>query len=97
MAVVRAELGTPVSRAIADWLAGHGQQKLYTDDLDGTMRDLDRALAWNDKSPAIFALHAQARLERGDLQGSLADFNKSIELAHRPRICTSPVPWHCNV
>jgi tetratricopeptide (TPR) repeat protein len=81
MAVVRAELGEPVGKAIAEWLASHGERKFLTDDLDGASRDLDRALAWSDKSPVIFALRGEVRKEKGDLLGSLADFNKSIDLA----------------
>ena len=30
------------------------QQKYDTDDLDGASHDLDRAVAWSDKSPVIF-------------------------------------------
>jgi tetratricopeptide (TPR) repeat protein len=81
MAVLRAELGEPAGKAIAQWLASHGARKYDADDLDGAARDLDRALAWSDKSPVIFELRGQVRLEKGDLLGSLADFNKTIDLA----------------
>jgi len=80
MALVRAELGEPLSRAIAEWLASHAGTKQAEDDLDGALRDLDRAIAWSDKSPTIFALRGQVRLEKGDLVGSLADFNKLVSM-----------------
>jgi tetratricopeptide (TPR) repeat protein len=80
MALVRAELTEPVSKAVAEWLASHATDKHAADDLDGALRDLDRALAWSDKSPAIFAMRGQVRLEKGDVVGSLADFNKLVSL-----------------
>ncbi|HVU86601.1 MAG TPA: tetratricopeptide repeat protein [Pirellulales bacterium] len=81
MAIVRAELGEPISRRVAEWLAGHAFQKQAADDLDGALRDLDRALAWTDKSAQIYAFRGTVRLEKGDLEGSLADFNRVISLA----------------
>jgi hypothetical protein len=80
MALVRAELGEPMGMAVAEWLARHAYQKQVADDLDGALRDLDRALAWTDKSPDIYALRGHVRLEKGDVPGSLADFNKVISL-----------------
>ena len=67
---------SPLSTAVAQWLASHADQKQAADDLDGTARS-GSALAWSDKSPAIFALRGQVRLEKGRLEGGLADFNKS--------------------
>jgi len=81
MAVVRAELGEPLNKGVAEWLARHAAQKYDRDDLGGALRDLDRAIAWTDKSPTIFALRGQIRLESGDVPGSLADFNKVVGLA----------------
>lgn len=80
MALVRAELGEPMARTVAGWLAGHAFEKQAADDLDGALRDLDRALAWTDKMPEIFAMRGQVRLENGDVPGSLADFNKVISM-----------------
>ncbi|HEY1603497.1 MAG TPA: hypothetical protein VGG64_28095 [Pirellulales bacterium] len=80
MALVRAELVDPFGKTVAEWLASHADLKYDSDDLDGAERDLDRALAWSDRSPAIFALRGQVRLEKGNLQGSLADFNKLVGL-----------------
>ena len=65
---------------MAQWLAQHAYQKQAADDLDGALRDLDRALGWSDKSAQIYALRGQVRLEMNDLEGGLADFNKVVSM-----------------
>ena len=81
MALVRAELGEPLARSVAEWLANHAEQKHDVGDSEGALRNLDRAVAWSDKSPAIYLLRGQILLEKGDLRGSLADFNRLVNLA----------------
>lgn len=81
MAISRSRLGQPIGRAVAGWLARHAVQKFEAEDIDGALVDLDRAIAWSGSSPEIFFLRGQLRMEKGDLQGGLADFNKLVELA----------------
>jgi tetratricopeptide (TPR) repeat protein len=81
MALVRADVGEPLTRSVAEWLANHAEQKHDVGDSEGALRDLDRAVAWSDKSPAIYLLRGQILLEKGDLRGSLADFNRLVNLA----------------
>jgi tetratricopeptide (TPR) repeat protein len=81
MAFVRADLGEPLARSVAEWLANHAEQKYEVGDPDGALRDLNRAVAWSDKSPTIYLLRGRILLEKGDLRGSLADFNRLVGLA----------------
>ncbi len=81
MAILRAELGKPIGNAIAQWLMHHAEEKYAADDLAGAERDLDRAVAWSDDAPPVFALRGLIREKRGDLDGSLADYSKVVGLA----------------
>ncbi len=83
MALLRAELAEPFSDSVGQWLANHAAQKYEADNLDGALADLDRAVAWSGKSPAILMMRSQVRLEKGDLVGSLADCNRIVTLAPR--------------
>jgi tetratricopeptide (TPR) repeat protein len=82
-AIAQAELGEPIKQSIAEWLVQGAMRNLMLDDVDAAIRDLDRAIAWCDEAPEIFKMRGHARLEKGDVQGSVEDFTKVTELTPR--------------
>lgn len=75
-AIAQAELGGPIKQSIADWLVQGAMRNMILDDIDGAIRDLDRAIAWCDESHEIYEMRGHLRLEKRDLQGALEDFTK---------------------
>ncbi|HEY2838110.1 MAG TPA: hypothetical protein VGJ26_03105 [Pirellulales bacterium] len=87
-AISKAKLGEPIRQSIAEWLVQGAMRNLMLDDVDAALRDLDRAIAWCDVSPDIYKMRGQVRLEKQDLEGSLADFTKITELSpHDAEAC----------
>jgi tetratricopeptide (TPR) repeat protein len=82
-AIARAELGEPIKQSIAEWLVQGAMRNMMLDDVDGAIRDLDRAIAWCDEAPEIYKMRGQLRLEKGNVAGSLEDFTRATELSPR--------------
>jgi len=54
--------------------------RLQSNDVNGALEDLDKAVCINPKVAEIYNGRAIGRLQKGDLDGALADYEKAIEL-----------------
>lgn len=69
------------SQAIANWLTQRAERKLFADDLQGALADLNHAARWAPDLADVYYVRGRVKLEANDLNGSLADFNRLIKLS----------------
>lgn len=54
---------------------------LKAGDLERARSEIDRAIGYDDSTPDVFAVRAVVRLEQGDLEGAIADFERALRVA----------------
>jgi tetratricopeptide (TPR) repeat protein len=67
-------------KLFANWLANRAMQKYDEGNFAGAIADLNEAIEWSPKSRDLFAHRADCHEKLDELEDSLADWNKSIEL-----------------
>jgi tetratricopeptide (TPR) repeat protein len=82
-AAVREGLTDSAKEMLAHLLIRRASKSMEQNDLPAALASLDRAIAWAPAEPNAFRLRAHCRLEANDVQGSLDDFNRLIELNGR--------------
>lgn len=65
---------------LARWLSSRAETKLQMGDTDGALADADQAIRWDPNAWKAYKLRGAAREKLNQLEKSLADFDKSIEL-----------------
>jgi tetratricopeptide (TPR) repeat protein len=65
---------------LGDWLASRASQKLDEGNFSGAVEDLNDAIGWNPRAQAYYAQRAACREKLNELEGSLSDWNRAIEL-----------------
>lgn len=65
---------------IANWYVKRAADRYMSDDLDGAIADMGRAIAWMPDAPELYYNRAYYRQKAHDLEGSLEDYNRLIEL-----------------
>lgn len=73
-------------REIARWHAAAAMEAYLDGDLNKALGSLDQAVAWDPQSPDHFRQRAEWKLEAKDLEGSLADANRAVELDPADRL-----------
>ncbi|MCC7086776.1 MAG: hypothetical protein IT427_17385 [Pirellulales bacterium] len=71
---------------LAEWLSAQAFQKYYAGDLDGALAGLNQAIEWSPSDWKLYFYRALWREKGNDLDASLADFSKSIELLSNNKI-----------
>src|SRR5262245_36632561 len=79
-AAVREGAVEKVKEHLAQHLIRHAEKQARDDDLDGALKNLNRAVAWAPDDVSAHYVRANVRLQLNDLDGSLSDFNRLIEL-----------------
>jgi tetratricopeptide (TPR) repeat protein len=79
---------------VAEWLASQAEQKYYEGDLAGALNDLDDAIQWDPTSRNLYMLRAVCREAMNELEGSLEDWNKHIELLEKMKTRLRGRPQH---
>lgn len=74
-------LGQQLRLQAANWIAQRGYDKYLNGDLQGALTDLDTAIAWADGAASFHDLRGVIRLEAGQLEESLRDFNKLLDIS----------------
>ncbi|HVC98865.1 MAG TPA: hypothetical protein VND64_34690 [Pirellulales bacterium] len=82
-AAVRHGVVDSVKELLVQQFLHSAQKQALQDDLPGALAKLDWVVAWAPDEPDAFEMRARCRLGMNDLQGSLADFNRVIELDGR--------------
>lgn len=70
--------------AVAEYYERRGRERQLLDDLPGALTDLDAAAAWAPDRISVYYWRASARLEAHDVEGSLRDCNRLLELNEFP-------------
>lgn len=83
VALVESPLAGDARHLVGSWLAGRAQEKYLDGNLPGALGEMDWAMACLDDVPAAYRRRGHWRLEAKDFAGSLADFNRAIELDGR--------------
>ena len=78
--VVESPLITAGRRAIGKYYLGHAEQKHLDGDLPGALAEIDSAMEYLRDEPLLYEIRCRWRLEAKDLEGSLADFTRVIEM-----------------
>ncbi|MBL9123894.1 MAG: hypothetical protein JNG90_09705 [Planctomycetaceae bacterium] len=65
---------------MGDVAAARAISFFYDGDLPAALAQLDKAVEWAPENPAILFSRAEMRRRNNDLEGSLADYNRVIEL-----------------
>lgn len=71
---------------LADWLANRASQKLEEGDFNGAIEDLNEAIGWNPNGQAYYAQRAACRERLNELDHSLSDWNKAIDLLRSMKV-----------
>lgn len=83
-ALVLPLLRKPGSAMLADWYRQRAEQRWESDDLDGALDDLDRAIGWHPERGELFFLRGIYRLDDYDTEGYLAmsldDFDEALRI-----------------
>ncbi|ROL62261.1 hypothetical protein D9V86_01565 [Bacteroidetes/Chlorobi group bacterium ChocPot_Mid] len=58
-----------------------GKSKLEMGDLEGAMKDINKAIGSDPKNPHSYNVRALIKIEKGDYQGAIDDFSQVIKLA----------------
>ncbi|HEY2882683.1 MAG TPA: tetratricopeptide repeat protein [Pirellulales bacterium] len=66
--------------SLSQWLLARAERKIFADDYSGAISDLNWSLDWNPNAWYSYMLRGEVRLELNDLEGSLTDYNKLIDL-----------------
>ena len=73
-------------RLVAEWLASQAWQKYYDGNFDSALADLNDAIEWDPTSRTLYWQRAICHEAMNELEGSLADWNKHLELLESSRI-----------
>ncbi len=65
---------------LARWLSSRAETKLLEGDKRGALADLNQAISWDPEAWRPYHLRANIRQEQNELDASLADFTKAIDL-----------------
>ena len=68
-------------REIARWYHAAARERYLDGDITAALTNLDRGLKWSPESPFMYLERAAWKLEQKDLEGSLADCNRVVEIA----------------